>query len=294
MNWRGGRPWKKYYVPRPMLTYIFNLRLNYLILFIGVFVFQYSAKSQTNDSIPDHDNFIIRSKHVEEDRVINVWIPPNYEDNKNRFPVLYMPDGGVKEDFPHIANTLAKLIGNKDIPPHILVGIENTVRTRDLTGFSEVPEDEQYCPLTDGASNFRDFIIKELIPEINKKYRTTKKRAIIGESLAGLFVVETMLLKPNAFNHYIAMDPSLWWNDHYLVKNSVSFIENFPKKQMSFWFAGSNAEDIHMYTRMLKKTFEGNAPETFKWHYSDEPGELHNTIFRATKEKALIWSLNSF
>lgn len=62
-----------------------------------------------------------------------------------------MADGGIKEDFPHIANTIAKLIENNSIPPIMLVGIENTERGRDLTGFSEVQADEKYCPLTDGV-----------------------------------------------------------------------------------------------------------------------------------------------
>ncbi|MEM7561320.1 MAG: alpha/beta hydrolase, partial [Planctomycetota bacterium] len=66
-------------------------------------------------------------------------------------PVLYMPDGGIKEDFPHIANTLAKLIAENTIPPMILVGIENTERRRDLTGPSEVAAEETIAPLTDGA-----------------------------------------------------------------------------------------------------------------------------------------------
>ena len=74
---------------------------------------------------------------VNEDRTINVWTPPGYNESIDSFPVLYMPDGGIKEDFPHIANTLAKLIKENEIPPYILVGIENTERRRDLSGPTE-------------------------------------------------------------------------------------------------------------------------------------------------------------
>ena len=130
----------------------------YLIL--SFLVLSCTPKAPYNDPVPNHDNFSIESIFVNETRVINVWTPSNYKDNNDSLPVLYMPDGGIKEDFPHIANTIAKLVESKSISPIILVGIENTERGRDLTGFSEVEEDGKYCPLTDGAKNFRAFITK--------------------------------------------------------------------------------------------------------------------------------------
>ncbi|RLD64763.1 MAG: alpha/beta hydrolase [Bacteroidetes bacterium] len=262
------------------------------ILILSLFFFSSAGKAQHNDSIPIHDNFTIDSRFVNEKRVINVWTPPNYNQSNVSLPVLYMPDGGIKEDFPHIANTIAKLIKNKSIPPFILVGIENTERGRDLTGFSEVEEDAKYCPITDGAKNFRAFISEELILEINRKYRTQNKKGIIGESLAGLFVMETFFLKPETFDFYIAMDPSLWWNNKYLIRNSNTLLTNFPDKNTRLWFAGSSAEDISQYTNDLSKYLQNNTPERLVSKYSDEPYEKHNTIFRATKEKALIWTLN--
>lgn len=245
-----------------------------------------------NDQIPPYDSLIIASKFVNEKRVINIWTPPNYKNSIDSFPVLYMPDGGIKEDFPHIANTLNKLISENKIPPFILVGIENTERGRDLTGLSEARYDRQFCPVTDGAKDFRAFISEELMPEINRKYRTTNRKGIIGESLAGLFVMETLLTKPTTFDFYIAMDPSLWWNKHFLTKNANSLLAKFPDQNLKLWFAGSSAADISKHTKHLEKTFIANAPSKLTWKYSDEPKEKHNTIFRATKEKALIWSLN--
>ena len=69
------------------------------------------------DQIPAHDSITISSKFINEDRLINIWTPPSYNGSTDSFPVLYMPDGGIKEDFPHIANTLAKLIEENKIPP---------------------------------------------------------------------------------------------------------------------------------------------------------------------------------
>lgn len=251
-----------------------------------------ARKPLHNDPVPVHDSFSIESAKVGESRVITVWTPPAYQEESDSFPVLYMPDGGIGEDFPHIANTLAKLVAEGSIPPIILVGIENTKRGRDLTGFSAVEADEQYCPLTDGAKNFRAFITEELRPEINKRYRTTDESGIIGESLAGLFVMETCLITPGAFDFYIAMDPSLWWNDHYLERKASEYLAEFPDQSIRLWFAGSGAEDISIHTNTLANTLQNHQPDQLTWKYADEPTEKHRTIFRATKEKALVWVLS--
>lgn len=244
------------------------------------------------DIIPKHDTFELVSEVVHETRVINVWLPEGYQEGQDSFAVLYMPDGGIKEDFPHIANTLAALIANKEIPPLILVGIENTVRGRDLTGFSTaIDYDAKYAPITDGAKEFRAFIATELVATIDSRYRTKTKKGLVGESLAGLFVVETLLNQPALFDCYIAMDPSLWWNDNYLVKNAAAQLEKFPTKNIQFWFAGSAVQDISKHTNQLAKILETDAPSSLKWQYSDEPNEKHATIFRATKEKAFRWAL---
>ena len=262
------------------------------LLLLSIILISCSKTATQTDLIPIHDNFTLESQYVNETRVINVWMPEEFKTKDTWLPVIYMPDGGIKEDFPHIANTISKLIKNKTIPPIILVGVENTKRGRDLTGPSEVKEDAQYCPLTDGAKNFRNFFTEELFPEINKRYRTTKEKGIIGESLAGLFVMETFLLKPETFDFYIAVDPSLWWNNHYLEKNTKKYLKALPKTPTKLWFAGSSAQDISVHTNKIAETMKTQAPETLIWHYSEESDEKHNTIFRATKEKALTWALN--
>ena len=264
--------------------------INYLLL-IPLFIIGCGNKPNSQDPIPNHDTFKIASKQVGETRVINIWAPPEYENNNESYPVLYMADGGIKEDFPHIANTISKLIAEKSIPPIILVGIENTERGRDLTGYSESEYDAQYCPLTDGAENFRAFITDELFSEIEGRYRVTNKKGLIGESLSGLFVMETFMQNPESFDFYIAFDPSLWWNNHYLVREANTLFKTFPDREIKLWFAGSSADDISQYTNELAAILKNNAPNKLRWKYSDEPNEKHNTIFRATKEKALKWIL---
>lgn len=261
------------------------------LLFL-LFLINCGSSPIPNDPIPDHQTLNFPSKILGENRVINIWTPKNYAQSSEKFPVLYMPDGGLQEDFPHIANTLSELLVAKKIPPFILVGIENTERRRDLTGPTTVAKDKEIAPVVGGSANFRKFIQTELIPEINQKYRTTPQKGIIGESLAGLFVTETFFLQPDLFDFYIAFDPSIWWNDNEMEKTAKARLANFPTPEKKFWFAGSGAEDISKSTQILAKSLTEANLSNLKWEYSDEPKEKHSTIFRATKEKALIWSLN--
>jgi predicted alpha/beta superfamily hydrolase len=143
-----------------------------------------------------------------------------------------------------------------------------------------------------GSEKFRNFISIELFQEINKRYRTSNKKGILGESLSGLFVVETFFLKPEMFDYYIAFDPSLWWNNQFLVRNSNKNLNDSLYIEKTFWFAGSGVEDISVSTNQFNKILLDKNLKNLKWKYSDEPKEKHSTIFRATKEKALIWTLN--
>lgn len=260
------------------------------IILLLILVLSINCRSKTiQDSIPNHTTYTVDSKILNEERIINVWIPEGYESKS--IPVLYMPDGGINEDFPHIANTLDKLIKEGKIKPIFLVGIANTVRRRDLSGFTKVASDKKIAKEVGGSSKFREFIQKELFPLIQEKYNPQVDKGIIGESLAGYFVVETFFEQPELFDFYIAMDPSIWWNDHYIVRNAEAKLsENHQNKTL--WFAGSNAKDINKYTNQLKNIFLKKSISNLKWKYEDEKNEEHNTIFRATKEKALVWTLN--
>ena len=250
------------------------------------------AASQHKDVVPKHENFMLHAPQIGEERTINVWLPETYGTTTDSFPVIYMADGGIAEDFPHIANTIAKLIQEKKIPPVILVGIENTQRRRDLTGFTEVEKDKEIAPVVGGSEKFRAFIKETLFAEIANKYRTTGQKTILGESAAGLFVMETFFLVPDMFDNYIAFDPSLWWNNHYLARTASAHLSNFTSTPKRIWFTSSKAKDVNVYTQSIANTFKSLAIPSIKWSYTPAPKETHATIFRATKEAALIWTFN--
>lgn len=160
----------------------------------------------------------VDSKVLGERRTINVFLPPGYDETTDRYPVLYMPDGGMNEDFPHVVGSVDVSIKNALIRPVIVVGVQNTERRRDLAPVTTVPDEQRIAPRAGGTARFRRFLQDELMPLVAARYRTTDESGLVGESLAGLFVVETFLLEPALFDHYIAADPSLWWNQDALVR----------------------------------------------------------------------------
>jgi predicted alpha/beta superfamily hydrolase len=233
------------------------------------------------------ETFSIDSKILSEKRRINVYFPPGYgESSDARLPVLYMPDGGMAEDFLHVAGLLQVSVSNGTIRPFLLVGIENTERRRDMTGPTENEQDKKIAPRLGGSKAFRKFLRDELMPQVKKRYRTTDEAAIVGESLAGLFVVETFLLEPDMFDIYIAVDPSLWWNNHKLVDDADKQLSARPTLKKTLYLACSAEERTPGLTQQLADILKKSAPEGVQWHYAKWPGEKHATIYHPAALKA--------
>lgn len=231
------------------------------------------------------ETFTINSKILSETRRINVYVPPGYKESaETRLPVLYMPDGGVAEDFLHVAGLVQVSVGNGTMRPFLLVGIENTERRRDMTGPTENENDKKIAPRVGGSGAFRKFIRDELMPQVKRRYRTTNETAIVGESLAGLFVVETFLLEPDLFDTYIAFDPSLWWNNQKLLGDSGGLLRARPKAEKTLYLA-SSADDTEA-TQRFADILGKDAPAGLRWHYEKMPDEKHSTIYHPAALKA--------
>jgi predicted alpha/beta superfamily hydrolase len=231
-------------------------------------------------------SFLLPSSALGELRRVNVWLPPQYaRDPTARFPVLYMPDGGLEEDFPHVTAALGAGIAGGAVRPFLVVGIENTERRRDLTGPTGVASDRRIAPRVGGSAAFRAFLRDELRPVIDARWRTTGETAIVGESLAGLFVVETLLLEPTLFDTYIAFDPSLWWNDHELVRTAAARLRAQSCAGKTLFLTAADEEGITPFVLSLADAL-ADAPAAPSWRYVPRPDLHHGTIFRAMEAEA--------
>jgi predicted alpha/beta superfamily hydrolase len=264
-------------------------------LFVVCFVLMFAglARGQASSSADEKamplvigETFQINSKILGETRRINVYLPPGYQESPgSRVPVLYMPDGGIAEDFLHIAGLVQVSVGNETMRPFLLVGIENTERRRDMTGPTENEKDKKIARRVGGSAAFRKFIRDELMPQIKTRYRTTDETAIVGESLAGLFVVETFLLEPDLFDTYIAFDASLWWNDHKMIDGAAEKLRARPELKKTVYFA-SSGDDTAEITERFADILGSNAAPNIHWHYEKMPDEKHSTIYHPAALKA--------
>ena len=102
--------------------------------------------------------------------------------------------------------------------------------------------------------------------------------------LAGYHVwaFETLFEAPDLFDRYIAMSPSLWWNDHAIVKQAAGRLSSLRGKQRWLWFTAADERDIYRFTDQLVLQLKANAPAELRWVYDPRPEEHHDTIFRAT------------
>ena len=230
----------------------------------------------------------MQSKVLDEKRVINIYLPPGYNENDTvNYPVIYLLDGSADEDFIHIAGLVQFLNFpwvNK-LPNSILVGIANVDRRRDLTFPTTIEKDKKDFPTTGGSEKFIDFIASELQPFIEKKYRTTPSKTIIGQSLGGLLATEILFKKPQLFNKYIIVSPSLWWDNESLLKvppkvlnprfdNMISVFIAFGKEgKIMETDAKSLVEILKLNPKKIKITSE---------YFTDEnhASIMHNAVYK--------------
>jgi predicted alpha/beta superfamily hydrolase len=224
--------------------------------------------------------FHLESAILGERRTIHVYLPPKYATAAAaRYPVLVLLDGGLAEDFLHIAGDVDISIRNEVIRPVIVVGIENTERRRDLLGPTAIPRERAIAPHAGGSDRFRSFLRRELLPYVAAHYRTSGETALIGESFAGLFVIETLLATPDLFDAYIAVDPSLWWNDEAVARSAGVIFAGWHARPKHLVIATADEPDIQAGVATLARSIDIDRPRGLTYDALPLPEEHHATIF---------------
>ena len=282
-----------------------------IIITIIFSVFEYGAAQEsylyelgTKDSL--------HSNTLNEQREFWVQLPESYDqESKQLYPVVYVLDGGVH--LKTVATVLSYYWGGF-MPEMIIVGISNWEnRTRDLTT-SEVQtrHGATYNQETGGAENFTLFIEKELIPHIETNYPATGYRTLIGHSYAGLFAINMLINHSGTFDNYIAIDPSLDWDDQKLLKQSKDLLstENYKGKSLFMSLGGqlhmqnsditieNVMQDSSEYTLFARSNIEfSNSVKknesnglNYQWKFYEQ--DLHGTISLPSILDGLIFLFN--
>lgn len=217
------------HLPVPIFTYMNKqiprlLQMNYLkLLFLFVFLgWTQITESQNIEGRTITNQLVIQSNILNEKRTCLISLPDSYEETSlldQKYPVIILLDGytffkttiGVVHFMSSARNR------NHLMPESIIVAIENVDRERDFT----TTKIKTKRPNTMGGGlKFLNFIEKELVPFLDKTYRTEQTRTLIGHSLGGLLVLNSYLDENRLFDSYIAIDPSIWWDEE-IMKNRI-------------------------------------------------------------------------
>ena len=202
----------------------------------------------------------LHSSILNENRPIWVHVPgssPNNIYSPTRYPVIYLLDGDAHFDYVvGMMHQLSQINGNMICPEMIVVGIPNTDRLRDLapTHMSlDILQDSNFGETSGGGEKFISFIEKELIPHIDSLYPTAPYRMFIGHSIGGLMVIYSLLNHSNLFNSYLAIEPSLWWDDQVILKQAQQTLDTKDLNGKRLYVAMANGLPTNVDTSQIRK-----------------------------------------
>lgn len=262
-------------------------------LLLIILLFAETIYAQNDDNIVIAKGIKINSTVLGEERTIFVSTPSGYDDSKDSYQVLYILDG-VSE-----AIGLVKYLSDYGTcPPLIIVSIEEVNPSRDM--FPSKPkysrgtqpakpcynnkEDNELRVSRPGekigeADKYLSFIEMELFPFIEKNYRTAPYRICCGHSKGGLCVTHAFISHTTMFNAYIALNPSLYWDDGLVMKTAEEKLAGLDFKHKQFYFdiggneVPSTIGDAFDFARIIRQ----NASSDLRWKLDYLANESHGS-----------------
>lgn len=258
-----------------------------IVLLIAI---QITAQSNittvSKESLSIGETVTIKSKILDESRVLNVYLPHYYaQDSLKTYPVIYLLDGSIDEDFIHIAGLVqfGSFSWINMLPESIVVGLSNVDRKRDYTYPTTNVKDKKDFPTTGKSEAFINFLETELQIFIDQNYRTTNTKTIIGQSLGGLLATEILYKKPDLFDNYIIVSPSLWWDDNSLLKSNPKV---YSTKKNIYVAVGKEGDVMEKAAKDLYDTLNLNKTDNTILYYDffenlNHGDALHLAVYNA-------------
>jgi predicted alpha/beta superfamily hydrolase len=249
----------------------------------------------------------IHSKILDEDRPFWVYVPPYERDSGKKFSVLYLLDGDAHF---HSVSGLIQILGTgvngtNVIPEMIVVGIPNTDRTRDLTPSHSMAingEQTDFLKTSGGGDKFLSFMKDELIPYIESAYPTHPYRVLVGHSFGGIATINALYTMPETFDAYVAIDPSLWWDQQLLLKKADSIFSTRKLDDKYLFLGQANTLNpgestndhfgsIKEYVNVLESPSNTSG---IRWSYKYYPDDSHGSVPFITEYDGLRFIYHDF
>jgi len=233
------------------------------------------------------DVFVIHSKILNEDRKLFIYSPDQVGGNVlPAYPVLYLLE---ENDMPMVAGMVKYMSSyNEQLPAMLVVGIEgNGQRIRDLTPTHSLydnmgrldPSPNSWLQSSGGGGNFLRFVREEVMPFVESKYRTAPFRILAGHSVGGLTAIHALSAHPDMFNAFLAVSPSLWWDNGAYLRSVVKRLPP-PGATRKFLFVADAPETgpFPIYMRAFVDALGARKPANFEWAHVFYPKETHGSI----------------
>ncbi|HEU4632542.1 MAG TPA: alpha/beta hydrolase-fold protein [Flavisolibacter sp.] len=240
----------------------------------------------------------IDSKELSEKRTLNIYLPEGYNKNDTiHYPVVYLLDGSADEDFIHIVGLYQfnSFPWIKRVPESIIVGIATVDRRRDFTYPTTIVAAKKRYPTSGHSKQFINFIQKELQPYIDKNYKTTTSKTLIGQSLGGLLATEILFKKPTLFTEYIIVSPSIWWDNGSILNLSSPILDSNFKQPTKVYIGvgkeglvpGDNPRVMEVDANLLADKIKSTKSRNITVYFDYLPQEDHATIMHQAVFNAL-------
>ena len=241
-----------------------------LILIMTVFFSCMLIVNAGEDKYSIGEKFTFKSEVLNEERSVFVYTPFSYNTTNQSYPVMYLLDGDAH--FHHVSGIVQFLAGNGIIPEMIVVGVLNVDRTRDFS-----PTHNEKWPTTGGAEKFLSFMGSELIPFIEKNFRTEPYNLLVGHSFGGEFAAYALVNKPELFNALIAVSPYLMYDDDFIVKETASKLLEKYQPPVHFYMTIGEEPDYYKSLDDFAKIIADKSPEGLELTYVKMENKNHGS-----------------
>ena len=270
------------------------------ILIFSTMAFSQKLEPKERITEPDHT---ITSKILGRDYQLYISFPKNYSTKDTvSYPVLYVLDG--EWVFPIIRGTRAILDSEKELEDLIIVSISDadfTFRYQDYTTSLSTSTDEKVNKRSDvpkgglisgGADKFLTSMKTEIVPFVDKNYKTNSDRGIFGHSFGGLFAAYCLVNSDGYFTRFGISSPALWWDNEKLLNQAVTqFRENktWDIPQTKVFISVGDKDHSGIVPTMVKYSsyLEQSDYDNIELKWQIFEGESHNSMWSANVSKTL-------
>ena len=258
------------------MKHIFPTSIFYCVLKFSVFIILFGLPSivysQLNGNHSNTERGEVRSEFLNMMKQYQVFLPESYHYSEmNNYPVVYIIDGdynflymtGLIESYSNIS---------EKIPEMIVVAISDNGNE----GYRKDCTLKTKSNPKGNADNFIKYIETELKPEIHKNYRASSYEVLIGHSLGGLLSTTYFLKNQEAFDAYLAIDPSYWWDEEYIISYADSLFESglAINSQLFISLANTRQMGVHSFVSNLEKHHSNST----NWSFNYYPKEDHGSV----------------